>query len=122
MSGHRRSLGAFGEAYARAHLTRQGYRILQSNVRLPSGEIDIVASEGACLVVVEVRTRRGGRFGTPEESITPEKAARLTALGHEYVESVCARDADWRIDIVAVEVGAGGKVTRVEVHRNAIEG
>ncbi|MCH7552454.1 MAG: YraN family protein [Chloroflexi bacterium] len=120
MSRQKQMLGAFGEAYARAHLTRRGYRIVASNVRLPSGEIDIVAQDGDCLVVIEVRTRRGDRFGSPEESITPAKAQRLVSLGHEYLESSGCPDARWRIDVVALEVDRAGNVSRAEVIQNAV--
>ena len=120
MSRQKQTLGAFGEAYARGHLTRRGYRIVASNVRLPSGEIDIVAQDGDCLVVIEVRTRRGDRFGSPEESITPAKAQRLVSLGHEYLESSGCPDARWRIDVVALEVDRAGNVSRAEVIQNAV--
>ena len=122
MRSSRQSLGAFGEKYARAHLARTGYRILESNVRLPSGEMDIVAEEGSTLVFVEVRTRRGRRLGTPEESITPRKARRLIALADAYLQARSLSPAQWRIDVVAVEVGPDGRVSRLEVLKNAVEG
>ena len=122
MSGDRIALGAFGERYARAHLEKSGYRIIESNARLPSGEIDIVAEEGGFLALVEVRTRRGDRFGIPEESITEAKAQKLIDLGHEYVEAHPKWADRWRIDVVAVEIGGRGRVSRIETHRNAVDG
>ena len=41
--------------------------------------MDIVPQEGDKLVFVEVRTRRGAEYGTPEESVTAAKARRLIA-------------------------------------------
>ena len=120
MTSHRRSLGRFGEAYARAHLAKHGYRILGTNVRLPSGEIDIVAKDGEVLVMVEVRTRRGDRYGTPEESITPAKAGRLIDLGYEYIVQAEEPHTQWRVDIVAIDVDGAGKVSRIEVYKQAL--
>ena len=120
MSESRRKLGAFGEKYARAQLRRSGYRILASNVRLTSGEIDLVAQEGATLVFVEVRTRRGGRLGTPEESITAAKGQRLAQLAQEYLQMQTGPEPQWRIDVVAVEMAPDGKVSRLEVLKNAV--
>ena len=91
-------------------------------MRLPSGEIDIVARDGDCLVVVEVRTRRGDRFGSPEASITPAKAQRLVSLGHEYFQSSGSSNATWRIDVVAVEVDRAGNVSWAQVIQNAVGG
>lgn len=122
MTATRKSLGAFGEAYARGYLARRGYRIIESNVRLPIGEIDIVASDGDTLVFVEVRTRRSRRLGTPEESVTRRKAQRLLALAQQYLQRHGGPDQTWRIDVVAVEVGGDGRVTRAEVYQNAVEG
>ena len=65
-------------------LRLRGYRILVRRFRSPQGEIDIVAQDGEELGVVEVRTRRGDRFGSPEESVTLAKLERL-ALGRNLV-------------------------------------
>ena len=116
----RRRLGAFGESHARGHLSRNGYAILGSNIRLRSGEIDLVARDGQTIVLVEVRTRMGRRFGTPEESVTPKKAERLACLGEEYMQgSGCS--AEWRVDVVAIDVAPSGRVSRTNVVKNAVE-
>ena len=120
MTRSRKSLGAFGESYAVALLTRSGYRVLARNVRLTSGEIDIVARDGATLVFVEVRTRQSDRFGSPEESVTRAKAQRLIDLGHEYVQAHEVTSGEWRIDVVALEVDRKGNVARADLIRNAV--
>ena len=60
-------------------LQEKGYRLLDANYRCRWGEVDIVAQEGDELVFVEVRTRRGVEYGTPEESVTAAKSRRLIA-------------------------------------------
>ena len=62
------------------HLERRGYVIRQRNYRCPVGEMDIVAEDGDCLVFVEVRTRRGREYSTPEESITAAKQVKLVEV------------------------------------------
>lgn len=57
-------------------LQEKAYRLLDANYRCRWGEVDIVAQEGDELVFVEVRTRRGAEYGTPEESVTAAKARR----------------------------------------------
>ena len=122
MSERRRELGARGERIAAEHLRKRGYDIRESNYRCPLGEIDLVAQHGDCLVFVEVRTRRKGLFGPPEESITPAKAARLAALAEAYIASHTSLPSSWRIDLVAVELSPSGKVERIEIIESAIEG
>jgi putative endonuclease len=122
MKGARKRLGDAGEEIATRELVRRGYVVRERNWRCPEGELDMVAEQGQMLVFVEVRTRRGDRFGTPEESITLAKRAHLIAAAQAYLQAHSLQDRDWRIDVVAVEMSAQGRLWRVDVIENAIEG
>ena len=63
------ALGAEGEARAARFLARRGYRILARNVRAGGVEIDLVATRGALLAFVEVKTRRTRDFGAPDHKL-----------------------------------------------------
>ena len=79
-----------------------------------------MAQEGETLTFVEVRTRRGERFGTPEESITPDKQARLVMLAETYLQEEDLADVAWRIDVVGIVLGQHGEVRRANLIRNAV--
>ena len=113
---------SLGEDIAAAHLGEQGYQILARNWRCPAGELDIVAREGETLAFVEVRARRGDRYGTPEESITPAKQAKLVELAQTYLQENGLSDENWRIDVVALEMDRRGRVKRLNLIRNAVWG
>ena len=98
----RRRLGQRGEQLAADKLAGLGYEIVQRNYRCTEGEIDIVTRLAGRWVFVEVRTRRGDQFGSPEESVTPRKRAHLIASARHYLQDHDALNADWRIDAVAV--------------------
>lgn len=117
----RRGLGQRGEDLATRCLTAKGYEIVTRNWRCEGGELDLVARDGESLAFVEVRTRRGRELGSPEESITPAKQARLITLAEAYVQ---AHDwpGDWRIDVVAVEMDSRGRLLRVDHYENAVTG
>ena len=117
----RQGLGRRGEELAAQQLAAKGYQILARNWRCETGELDLVAREGECLVLVEVRTRRGRSMGSPEESITAAKQARLISLGEAYVQENDWR-GDWRIDVVAIEMGRQGRVLRIDHYENAVTG
>jgi len=121
MTRRRKQLGQLGEQLAAAALAARGYTIVARNWRCPAGEIDIVAQDGDCLVMVEVRTRRGETYGTPEESVTPAKQAKLIELGQTYVQEH-GWDGPWRIDVVAVQLSCAGRLERLTVIENAVEG
>jgi Holliday junction resolvase-like predicted endonuclease len=72
MEGDRRAaLGRAGEAAAEAYLVRGGMRLVERDVRLRNGQIDLVMLDGLCLVLVEVKASRGGDFGLPQEGVPP---------------------------------------------------
>ena len=122
MTSPRQGLGRRGEELARRRLESLDYTIHARNYRTKHGEIDLVAKHGGTLVFVEVRTKRGGSFGSPEESITQSKRAHLIASAQDYVSNNDMAECDWRIDLVAVELDSAGRLRRIEVIENAVEG
>ena len=112
--------GKLGEKIAMNFLKKKGYRILETNFRCREGEIDIVAEQKDYLVFVEVRTKTGSDFGSPEESVTFTKKEKLITLAFTYLNAHRNLHSLWRIDFVAVELGEQGKVTRIELIENAI--
>lgn len=115
-----KELGAWGERLAADYIRRQGYLIRETNFRCPLGEIDIVAEKDEYLVFVEVRTKRGRDFGSPEESVTNSKAEKLIDLAHTYLQTHDDLPPFWRIDVVAVELTRSGKISRLELIENAV--
>jgi putative endonuclease len=117
----RGGLGRHGEELAARHLAAKGYEIVARNWRCETGEIDLVARDSADLAFVEVRTRRGRALGSPEESITAAKRARLIDLAEAYVQAE-SWAGGWRIDVVAVEMDRRGRLLRVDLYENAVTG
>jgi putative endonuclease len=103
-------------------LRAAGCTIVTQNYRCPAGEMDIIALEGSTLVFVEVKTRRGDRYGRPEEAITERKGQRLLRVAESYLQENRLEDVDWRVDVIAVELDAHGRLLRVEQTRNAVNG
>jgi putative endonuclease len=121
-TGARQGLGRRGEQLAAERLAGLGYEVVARNFRCPAGEIDLVARQADTWVFVEVRTRRGTSFGTPEESITPRKRQHLIASAQHYLLAHQLEDVPWRIDAVAVALSPRGKLLRVDVIENAVTG
>ncbi len=116
----RQGLGRLGERLAAQALADRGHQIVARNARTEEGEIDLVTRLGEQWVFVEVRTRRGRRFGTPEESITPRKQARMIRSARAFLAGRVEDEPPWRIDLVAVELSDRGELLRVEVIENAV--
>ncbi len=115
----RAALGRWGEDLAERELRRRGYRVLERNVRVGRGEVDLVARDGDTIVLIEVKTRRTDAFGGARDAISSAKAHRMTELAARYAQSNDA--SDWRIDVVAIDVGDDDDYT-IEVIENAVTG
>jgi putative endonuclease len=112
--------GLWGERLAAQALEAHGYEIIQRNWRAATGEIDLVAREDGMWVFVEVKTRSGEAFETPEEAVTTEKEQRLYDTGLLYLAEHELGEVGWRIDVVAITVGEGGKVRRLAIYQDAV--
>src|SRR5206468_8338895 len=110
----RQGVGRRGEELAARHLQRLGLQVLERNVRLPDGEIDLVAREGEELVFVEVKTRIGDAETAPDVAVTAAKLARLERLAEEYVARAGVPDQDWRGDVGAGVLGRHGQVVLLD--------
>jgi putative endonuclease len=115
-------LGATGETIVRAHLEQLGWRVLATNYRCRAGEMDLIAEEpaleGAILVFIEVKTRRGATRGAPAEAVDSRKRRKLVAVAQAYLAERNAGGAEpaMRFDVAEVWLGPDG-LARVALQR-----
>jgi len=103
-----RERGQWAEDLACAHLQARGLRLLCRNYRCRRGEIDLIMSDGASTVFVEVRYRRRSDFGSAAESVDRGKRNRLAIAAQHYLASRAGADAPCRFDVVSVAPVAQG--------------
>jgi putative endonuclease len=104
-----RETGNLGEDIACAFLRRKGYKVIDRNVRKKWGEVDIVATRGAVLHIVEVKsgsrvtpTLEGARY-RPEEHVTADKVLKLRRMAEWYVaEKRWAGEC--QIDVIGIDL------------------
>ena len=106
------SKGRDAELRAVALLQAHGYKVVQRNVRVPGGEIDVICLDGQTLVFVEVKQRADGTFGSALGAVDAPKRARLRRAAADYAQIVAPR-ARFRFDVVALDGN------RARLHRNA---
>lgn len=117
MNKGRVGLGRRGEALAAEVLGRHGFTVVAQNWHCPEGEVDLIAQRSGELYFVEVRTRRGSAYGSPEESVTPRKRARMEAVARRYLcEHVPDDEIAWHLSLVAVAMDPTGKLQRITVY------
>lgn len=111
--------GQRAEDAAVQYIKGQGYRVLERNFRSPLGELDIIASHEGCLVFLEVRSRRGTRFGLPQETVNRAKQARVRRMASLYLKLKGAGTLPCRFDVVGVIFDQYDNVQSLELIRNA---
>ncbi|HEY7421677.1 MAG TPA: YraN family protein [Gaiellaceae bacterium] len=84
----------------------RGWRILGENVWAAGNELDLIVRRGRTIRFVEVKAKRGTRFGDPLEMITAEKQRRLRRAAESWL---AARPELGRLavgfDVIAVRDG-----------------
>jgi putative endonuclease len=100
------------ESRTRRHYRLRGYRILGANVWIAGYELDLVVRRGRALAFVEVKSKTGTGFGTPEEMVTPEKQRRIRQAAQAWL----ARNPEHagcaiRFDVVAERAGKLERLT-----------
>ena len=105
-------LGRRGEDVAVQYLQDRGLVVLSRNWRCRDGELDVVATDTAGrLVVCEVKTRSGTRFGGPAEAVDRRKIARIRKVANAWLAAHHVRWADVRFDVCAVLIEPGREAT-----------
>lgn len=118
-------VGKIGEGLARQYLEKQGYKILEQNYKTKYAEIDLVAEKSygffgkKSLVFVEVRTKIGENFGSPEDTLNKSKLRKVlhNALAYSAFKKW---QGPSRIDAVCIVLKPDLKVSRLTHHENII--
>ena len=105
-----------GEAIAVAYLLSRDYEILVRNYRYRRAEIDILALQGDCLAVVEVKVRSGRPVETSSERVPRSKIKRLVMAADHFVRER-RLEVEVRFDIILLH-REGGRY-RLEHLQNA---
>lgn len=106
------------EDAAAEHLRAAGLTVLERNFRARHGEIDIVAREGATVVVVEVRSKRAGAAVDASASITPAKGRHIAYAAQAWLLARRQTESPVRFDAVLVETDEEGDVLTIEWQRD----
>jgi putative endonuclease len=114
-------LGNAGERQAARYLKGKGFRVIARRYRTHLGEIDLVAEDGACVVFVEVKTRRSEEAGQPFEAVDRRKQEQLTRLALAWLKRKGWLERSARFDVVSIVWRAGAAKPEITHYRNAFE-
>ena len=111
--------GNLGEEIAKKYLEKKGYKIIERNFKTKYAEIDLVTRQGKELVFVEVRTKKGELFGTPEDSLNKRKLRKLWLNAQVYANRIHWK-GDCRIDAVCIVLKPDNTLDRLNHYPSII--
>jgi putative endonuclease len=91
------------ETLAALWLTCKGYRVLARRARTPYGEVDIAATKGGMLVVIEVKSRVSQDEAL--RSVRPHQRGRLLRAAQHLGKHYRMGAAPIRLDLMVVRPG-----------------
>lgn len=120
-------VGQMGEKMAMEYLVKNGYEIVEQNYRTKFAEIDLVAfkPEGILgmgkgkMVFVEVRTKIGERYGSPEDTINRAKLWKVLQNSKSYMGFKNWQGAA-RIDAICIVLKNDFSIERLTHHENIV--
>ena len=118
MSGHN-EVGKIGKNLAKEFLEKQGYKIIEQNYKTKYAEIDLVARKEKELVFVEVRTKVGENFGSPEDTLNKAKLWKVLQNAKTY-----SAFKNWqgsaRVDAVCIVLKSDYSIERLNHYENIL--
>jgi putative endonuclease len=112
MAAHN-EIGKQGENIAVKYLQDKGYRILEQNWYNHHQEIDIIATKGNELVIVEVKCRKGQPMVEPYVAVNRNKQNLLIKAANAYIRWKNI-DMETRFDIVSIILGNEITIDHIE--------
>ena len=118
-------VGKIGEDLARKYLEKEGYKILEQNYKTKYAEIDLVAEKPSkflkpsTLVFVEVRTKVGEQWGSPEDTINKAKLWKVLQNAKSYTAFKRWQGPE-RIDAICIVLKPDMSVLRLTHHENIV--
>lgn len=97
---------------------RRGYHVLARNWRCRLGELDLVVARGATLVICEVKTRRGARFGGGYEAVDARKRQKVRSVAEVFLLQAGLEPVAVRFDVASVWMRPDGSAS-VELFEDA---
>jgi len=107
-----RRVGELGEKLAAHFLTKNSYRLVAANFKVPvgrnsrgasvTGEIDLIAFDADVLCFIEVKTRSSDQYAAPIAAVDVRKQRQITRTARIYRKTFRLDAIKFRYDVVSI--------------------
>jgi len=114
-------LGKTGEKLAVDFLINNGYKIIEKNWKVKTGEIDLIAKYKDIIVFIEVKTIAKNNSFLPEDHFNDFKIQKLIKLAQTYFLLKGVEPENYRFDLIAIEISPNKNKPQIRHYKNVIE-
>lgn len=112
--------GAQAEKKAAAYLRRQGLKVIATNMRYKSGEIDIIAEDKDFHVFVEVKYKSNESRGAATDMVSPAKQGKIIQAAKLWLQTNDPQfNRSCRFDVIAISRNEKDKAAKIQWLKNA---
>ena len=108
----RHSRGERGEREAARFLRSKGHRIIACNYDCPAGEVDLITTDGATIVFVEVKSRSDEHGKDADQTVGLDQRERLIRAAQFFLRRADPDNRPARFDVVTVYFPPSGRPVR----------
>jgi putative endonuclease len=102
MTAARQAFGELGERVAERWLVGKGWRVVHRRFRNGHRDLDLVVERDNLTAFVEVKARRGDRYGDPVEAVNWRKQKELGRSARVWIARFGRPGMAYRFDVVGV--------------------
>jgi len=122
-----RRVGELGEKLAAHFLTKNSYRLVAANFKVPvgsnsrgasvTGEIDLIAFDADVLCFIEVKTRSSDEYAAPIAAVDVRKQRQITRTARMYRKIFRLHQIKIRYDVISIVLPENSRPT-IELFKN----
>ena len=114
--------GQIGEDLAGQYLLKNGYTILEQNLKAPFGEIDIIAEKENYKIFIEVKSRTSENYLELAHSLYNKQIAHLRKAAVYYFVDQNIYLTPIRFDLIAIKIDpAARNIDKLKHFKNIID-
>ncbi|MBU0721904.1 YraN family protein [Patescibacteria group bacterium] len=117
---HNQRIGEFGETLAKNYLIKQGYQIIDANVKLSYQELDVVALKNDQIIFVEVKTRISQFYGSAENAFQFTKLERFRRGMEMYIGHKKLYTQEVRADLITIDIDQIQKTAKIKHYKDVV--
>lgn len=111
---HNKKYSNIGEKIAINYLKKHGYKIISTNTRINSYEVDIIANISYIIVFIEVKTRLSKKYESAEYHFSHRKLINLKNVIKKYCFLYNLSEERIKLEFIAINLNTNTNLANIK--------